>query len=101
MSNDQEWLNTDQVAKMLGVKPGLVSSWRFSGRGPKFMKICRSIRYRLSDVQEFLAECEKVSERMREEGAEDYKAQLDRLKEYTEAKRKKREAERMAGIIEL
>lgn len=35
--------------------------WRVEGKGPKFLKIGKSVRYRMSDLNEFLDACVRNS----------------------------------------
>jgi excisionase family DNA binding protein len=50
-----ELLNTDQVAQMLQVTAGTLMVWRCTKKYPlRFVKIGRNVRYRASDVEEFL-----------------------------------------------
>jgi len=32
----------------------VLANWRYLGRGPKFIKIGKSVRYRVADVEEWL-----------------------------------------------
>ena len=48
-------LNTKQAARTLGVSHRTLEDWRCTGSGPRFLKLGnRMVRYRLSDLQEFL-----------------------------------------------
>ncbi|MFA6498007.1 MAG: helix-turn-helix domain-containing protein [Desulfurivibrionaceae bacterium] len=47
---------TEQTAVFLQVQPATLEQWRWNGRGPRFVKIGRSCRYRLADLEAFLAE---------------------------------------------
>jgi excisionase family DNA binding protein len=46
-----------ELAARLGVSRSTLQSWRYSGRGPRFIKIGRLVRYRNTDVEAFLAAC--------------------------------------------
>ena len=49
-------LTPSQVADMLGVSVGTLSVWRTTGRyAVPFIKVGRHVRYRLKDIQDFLA----------------------------------------------
>jgi predicted DNA-binding transcriptional regulator AlpA len=48
-------VNTRQVALWLGVHPITVRRWRLQGRGPQWVRLGRAIRYRNSDVEEWIA----------------------------------------------
>ncbi len=54
-------LKTGEVSLMLGMKKSTLEAWRFYGKGPKFLKISRAVRYRLEDIQEFINESVKHS----------------------------------------
>lgn len=48
-------LTTAQAADYLGgLKKNTLEGWRITGRSPKFVKIGRLIRYRLSDLDAYL-----------------------------------------------
>ena len=50
-------LTTAQAAELLGIKHGTLEIWRIQGKSPKYMKIGRAVRYRKSDVLEFMENC--------------------------------------------
>jgi len=57
MSNSQmncEFLTTDQLAGVLGLKKNTLEGWRTQGRGPAFIKVGRAIRYRKTDIDDYL-----------------------------------------------
>lgn len=64
MSNEQHTttsphsstLKTPEAAAYLNVQPATLEQWRWNGRGPKFVKIGRSVRYRQADLDAFLEE---------------------------------------------
>jgi len=47
-------LTTPEAATFLGVKPSTLEQWRWSGRGPRFVKLGRACRYRLADLEEYM-----------------------------------------------
>lgn len=47
-------LTTPQAAAYLSVKPATLEQWRWNGRGPRFAKIGRAVRYRQVDLDDFL-----------------------------------------------
>ncbi|QWV97472.1 helix-turn-helix domain-containing protein [Geomonas nitrogeniifigens] len=47
-------MRTEEAAKYLNVRPATLEQWRWNGRGPSFVKIGRSVRYRLTDLDDFL-----------------------------------------------
>jgi predicted DNA-binding transcriptional regulator AlpA len=49
-------LNEKQAAEFLGINPGTLGVWRCTRRyngGPRYLKIGRAVRYRLSDLEQF------------------------------------------------
>lgn len=42
------------LAVRLGVSRSTLQSWRYAGRGPRFIKLGRLVRYRNADVDAFL-----------------------------------------------
>lgn len=55
---DESILDELQVAKMIGVSVRTVRGWRRSGKGPRFTKIGRIVRYAKQRVYDWLAERE-------------------------------------------
>lgn len=47
-------VRTEQAAQILDVKKSTLEAWRCRGGGPPFIKYGRAIRYRESDLQEFI-----------------------------------------------
>lgn len=55
-SDDDELLDTAQMAALLGLSPITLQNWRSSKRYPlEYIKIGRNVRYRRSAAQKFLA----------------------------------------------
>ena len=48
-----KFLTRHEVAQMFGVPEKTVAQWAFKGTGPKFYKIGRYARYKLSDCLEW------------------------------------------------
>lgn len=49
-------INDKEAASVLEVKPGTLSVWRSTGRYPlPYVKVGRSVRYRLDDLAQFIA----------------------------------------------
>jgi excisionase family DNA binding protein len=53
---ETEILSNDQAAAYLKVSPTTLPRWRWAGTGPNFLRLGRSVRYRKSDLDLFLAE---------------------------------------------
>lgn len=43
------------LATRLAVSRSTLQSWRYSGRGPRFIKLGRMVRYRVTDVEAYLS----------------------------------------------
>ena len=54
----REYSTREQVAEFLQIKTQRLASWAVEGKGPKFMKIGRSVRYRRADVLAWLESLE-------------------------------------------
>lgn len=56
-ANDESLLKEEQVAELLRMSKRTLQSWRYKGgHTPRFIKVGRSVRYRLGDVKEWLRE---------------------------------------------
>jgi excisionase family DNA binding protein len=42
------------LAARLGVSRSTLQSWRYTGRGPRYLKVGRLVRYRNADVEAYL-----------------------------------------------
>ncbi|MEA1945993.1 MAG: helix-turn-helix domain-containing protein [Thermodesulfobacteriota bacterium] len=47
-------LNDVEAAKFLGVATQTLRNWRHQRKGPPYLKISRSVRYRLDDLENFM-----------------------------------------------
>lgn len=43
-------LTNDQTACALSIKPNTLENWRLRGKGPRYIKVGRSVRYAEADV---------------------------------------------------
>ena len=50
-------LTTEAVADLTGLSPETLAQWRSRRRGIPYLKIGRSVRYDLADVQAYLEGC--------------------------------------------
>lgn len=55
-------LSNRQAAEFLGLSPDTLPRWRWAGIGPDYLKVGRSIKYRVRDLEAFL-EGSRVSPR--------------------------------------
>ena len=47
-------LTERQVAEQLGLSVATLRAWRYRGKGPRFLRLGRSVRYLPADVDEFV-----------------------------------------------
>lgn len=57
----EKLLDTEETAKILGLARQTLDVWRVRGRGPRFIKVGRAVRYRESDLQSYLDGLESFS----------------------------------------
>ncbi|MGK8558794.1 helix-turn-helix domain-containing protein [Nocardia gipuzkoensis] len=48
--SDETWLSTEEVARRLKIPAKTLSAWAAAGRGPRFARMGRYRRYRVSDL---------------------------------------------------
>lgn len=53
---NDELLDTERVARLCGLSEMTMRKWRMTGEGPRFIRLGRSVRYRLADLEAFLAQ---------------------------------------------
>jgi excisionase family DNA binding protein len=51
---DERLLTVKETAQYLGTTPGNVYDWVKNGKGPRYVRMGRSIRYRLSDLEKYV-----------------------------------------------
>ena len=49
-------LKTPEAAEYLNRHPAVLADWRHAGRGPRYIKTGRSVRYRLADLETWIAD---------------------------------------------
>jgi len=61
MSNNQkanqtatDFLNREQAAEFLNLKKCTLEAWAIRGGGPAFVKFGRAVRYRISDLENYI-----------------------------------------------
>ncbi len=55
-NSENVFMTEDETSSFLKMSKRTLQAWRVQGRGPKFIKVGRSIRYRLGDLERFMAE---------------------------------------------
>lgn len=56
--NEAKYINSQEVAKMVGITLSTLGSWRRRKKHLKYKKVGGRISYKLEDVQKFLANAE-------------------------------------------
>ncbi len=51
-----ELMKPTDLSAQIETSPAVLANWRYLGIGPKFIKLGRSVRYRVSDVETWLDE---------------------------------------------
>lgn len=51
---DDALLDTHQASQLLGLAAGTLRKWRLTGRGPAFVRLGRSVKYRQSVLETFV-----------------------------------------------
>jgi predicted DNA-binding transcriptional regulator AlpA len=59
--NPKHIVNTDAAAHLLNVSAVTLAKWRVTGEGPRFLKFGRSVKYRISDLEEWIQDQERES----------------------------------------
>jgi excisionase family DNA binding protein len=54
MTND-ELKTTEELAERLRISTSTLRRWRSNGEGPKFIRVGKKVRYRQSDVEDWLS----------------------------------------------
>lgn len=58
-NNPLEYLDTRQAAAYLGLSRQRLEIWRCYGGGPRYSKLAQAVRYKKSDLDDFMAACTK------------------------------------------
>ena len=51
----EDLLTSDELARILRLRPATLANWRSASRGPAYFRIEGTVRYRMSDVEEWVA----------------------------------------------
>lgn len=58
----EQLVDTQEVARLIGYSTGAVEIWRSRGESPiPYYKVGRLVKYRLSDVETFIQKCRRES----------------------------------------
>lgn len=59
-----EYMDTVQAAKYLGLSKQRLEIWRVHGGGPTYIKLAQAVRYKKTDLDDFMAahSCKNTSE---------------------------------------
>ncbi|MBC7300111.1 MULTISPECIES: helix-turn-helix domain-containing protein [Nocardia] len=61
MTADEVWLTTEDLSRRFQVPVKTISVWASAGKGPRYIKVGRYRRYRLSDIEEWEQDLLKTS----------------------------------------
>ncbi|MBU3887215.1 AlpA family transcriptional regulator [Methylosinus sp. KRF6] len=53
-------LTEQQAAEYLNLAVRTLQQWRVQGKGPKFIKLSRAVRYRQSDLEDYISSSERT-----------------------------------------
>jgi hypothetical protein len=53
---DDEWISPKDLARDWHLPERTLSQWRYLGKGPRYFKLGRHVRYRRADVENWLKE---------------------------------------------
>lgn len=54
-SADDQLLNEEQLATLWNISHRTLQKWRTTGGGPRFVKVGSLVRYRHTDIEDFIA----------------------------------------------
>ena len=49
-----QFLTTKRAAEYLGLRPNTLEAWRCRGGGPRYVKLGRAVRYRVTDLNDWI-----------------------------------------------
>lgn len=52
---DDDLLDVGEAARLLHLKPSTLNSWRVYGKGPRFVRLGRAVRYNKNDLAAYVA----------------------------------------------
>ena len=58
---DQGLLSTEAAARRLGLSASTLAKARLTGRGPRYVKLGASVRYRAADLDEFVSQRQRMN----------------------------------------
>lgn len=56
-------ITTKEAALICGLAPGTLAKWRVAGRGPRFIKVGKAVRYCPEDIERWLDASRRSSTR--------------------------------------
>lgn len=59
--NASDFKTTEETAKILGLKKGTLEAWRYHGKGLRFHKIGRYVRYSMADIEAYIRGSRRTS----------------------------------------
>lgn len=55
LQNTDKLLTQKEVKEIIRLADSTLEQWRLKGKGPKFIKLGRLVRYRLSDIEAYIS----------------------------------------------
>lgn len=64
--DERQFLTINELSEELGIDVRAIREWRNMGTGPKVHKIGRYLRYRRTEIEEWLTECQRKGRKPRD-----------------------------------
>ena len=61
MNNDMELMREADAARLLGLSVRTLQKWRWSGKGPEFLRLHGAVRYNRADLLTFISSARRSS----------------------------------------
>jgi hypothetical protein len=61
MSGETGLMREGEAARLLGLSARTLQKWRWSGRGPKFLRLNGAVRYDHADLEIFISSARRTS----------------------------------------
>jgi excisionase family DNA binding protein len=61
MSADTPFMTERQAADQLGLDPRTLRKWRWLNEGPAYYKFGKAVRYKRSDLEDFMSKCRMLT----------------------------------------
>jgi predicted site-specific integrase-resolvase len=61
MSSEMELMRETEAARLLGLSARTLQKWRWSGKGPEFLRLNGAVRYNRADLLRFVSLARRTS----------------------------------------